>query len=57
MAPVQVRQPTQQFACSLELDINTAPEQSDRLPCERLADLLEELTALGREIAEKRDEK
>ncbi len=38
-------------ACHLELDINTAPSFSGDLPRERLAEIFDELAALGVEIA------
>ncbi len=45
----------QQYACRLELDINTAAEFMDELPRETLGKLFRELFDLGKEIAEKGD--
>jgi len=42
-------------ACRLELDINTAPDFTGVLPVEQLGALLQELTDLGREIAQRGD--
>jgi hypothetical protein len=42
-------------ACRLELDINTAADFAAVLPVERLEALLQELTDLGREIAQRGD--
>ena len=42
-------------ACRLEIDINTAADFTAVLPAERLGTLLQELTDLGREIAQRGD--
>lgn len=44
-----------QFACRLELDINTSADYKDELPKQKLADLFRELFELGKEIATKGD--
>jgi hypothetical protein len=43
------------YANALELDINTTPDFNGELQRERLVDVLSELIALGKEIAEKGD--
>lgn len=43
------------FACRLELDINTVPDFQGELPRESFGQLLGELTELGQEIAQKGD--
>jgi hypothetical protein len=45
----------EEVACRLEVDINTAPDFSGVLPSEQLVPLLQEMTELGREIAQKGD--
>jgi hypothetical protein len=42
-------------ACRLELDMNTAPDFAGALPADQLGPLLQELTDLGCEIAQKGD--
>ena len=43
------------FACRLELDVNTIGPRNHPIPKAKTADLFEELTRLGGEIAEKGD--
>jgi len=45
----------EQFACRLEIDINTRPSEYQPLPKEKSNTLLEELAELGKEIATKGD--
>lgn len=45
----------QDYACQLELDINTVPEHDQVLEWEKLAGLFDELVILGQEIAQKGD--
>lgn len=45
----------QEVGCRLELDINTAQDSASALPAERLVALLQELTDLATEIAQKGD--
>lgn len=45
----------QDFACRLQFDVNTVPEYQGRLSASEVADVVEELAALGTELAEKGD--
>jgi hypothetical protein len=49
--------PQKDYACTLELDVNTAPEFSASLPKEKLLQLFDELLGLAEEIASKGDVK
>ena len=54
-APMGITPVAEQYACRLELDINTSPEYDAELPRDRRHDLLSELVELGSEIAAKGD--
>jgi hypothetical protein len=53
--PEQQIQPTETFACAVELDINTAPEFQGPLPHADLPRIFGELVASGVEIATRGD--
>jgi hypothetical protein len=53
--PEQQVQPTETFACAVELDINTAPEFQGPLPHADLPRIFAELVAAGVEIARRGD--
>lgn len=52
---IATRITSEDVVCRLDLDINTAPDFVGTLPAERLGDLFQEMTDLGREIAQRGD--
>jgi hypothetical protein len=54
-APEEITIQARQFACRLELDINTVAEFPEELPHSRLSDLFDEFVRLSNEIAQEGD--